>query len=60
MSFDNVNLKSAEFNLVSLNGIDLSNSNIENILIDYKGLKGAILSYNQMVELASIFGIKLK
>lgn len=57
---ENVNLKGTEFNMVSLSGVDLSTCNLENILMDAKYLRGAILGFNQMVELAPILGIKLK
>lgn len=58
--FENVNLKGAEFNKVSLYHIDLSTCCIENILIDSKYLRGVILNYSQMIDLAPILGIQLK
>lgn len=55
-----VNLKGAEFNRISFARVDLSTCNIENILIDSKYLKGVTVSYDQILELAPILGIKLK
>ncbi len=60
LSLESVNLKGVEFNSMPLNGVDLSTCNIEDVLMDVKYLKGAVLSYSQMVDLAPILGIKLK
>lgn len=60
VTFLNDNLTSSEFNAVSLHGIDLSTCKIENILIDPKNLKGCILEYNQLINLAPLLGIHIK
>lgn len=58
--FENVNLTKAEFNHFSMKEINLTSCIIENILIDPKYLRGSILNYSQMIELAPILGIILK
>ena len=46
--------------LTSLKGIDLSNSNIEGIVISLDDIKGAIINELQAVDLISLIGVKIK
>lgn len=57
---EETNLTKTEWNMVSLYGMDLSTCEIENILIDPKYVKGATLSYEQIIHLAPLLGIKIK
>lgn len=58
--FDKCNLSFAEIYKSSLNGIDLSNCDINDINIDAKSIKGAIVDLNGAIELSKLLGIKVK
>ena len=57
---DRVNFSNSIFISTALKGIDLSNSNIEDINIDLKCIKGAIINLEQTMDLIGLIGVKIK
>lgn len=57
--FDKCNLSYAEIYKSNLNDIDLSNCYINNINVDTKSIKGAIVDLNGAIELTKLLGIKI-
>lgn len=58
--FDDINFINSEFINTSLKNIDLSSCNIEKIKIDLDSIKGAVVSFEQSLDLIGLLGIKIK
>jgi uncharacterized protein YjbI with pentapeptide repeats len=59
-TFDRCDLNDIDFTVTNLNGIDISSSFFERIRIEGENLRGCIVSPQQAVSFASVFGLKVK
>jgi uncharacterized protein YjbI with pentapeptide repeats len=59
ISFSSLKLDQSTFYQTSLNGVDLSTSDIYNVKIDLKSIKGAEISSFQAREVCHLLGIKV-
>lgn len=58
--FDGIDFQKTEFLNTQLKGIDFSSCNIQDIALTPNDIRGAILSYEQVILLSSLFGIIIK
>jgi uncharacterized protein YjbI with pentapeptide repeats len=59
-TFDQCDLNDIDFTVTSLNGIDISTSFFERIRVEAENLRGCIVSPQQAVSFASLFGLRVK
>ena len=57
---ENIDLSKSDIIDTSLKDIDLSSSNISNIKTDLKSIKGAIINFEQSMDLIALLGVKIK
>lgn len=57
---ENIDLSKSDILDTSLKDIDLSSSNISNIKIDLKSIKGAVINFEQSMDLIGLLGVKIK
>ena len=60
LEFDKCSMKSTEFFHTKLKNIDFSSCDIKDLRVLVDSLKGAIISYDQALELVLLLGIKIK
>ena len=59
INFKEADLTGTQFFKTSLNGIDLSNSNIDQIAVSLEDIKGAKINQMQAIDLMYLLGVKV-
>lgn len=57
---ENIDLSKSDIIDTSLKDIDLSSSNISNIKIDLKSVRGVVINFEQSMDLIGLLGVKIK
>ena len=59
INFKEADLRGTQFFKTSLSGIDLSNSNIDQIAVSLEDIKGAKINQMQAIDLIYLLGVKV-
>lgn len=60
MVIEDVNLSRSDIINTKLKDIDLSSNNIDGIKVDLNNIKGAIINFQQSIDLIELLGVKIK